>query len=315
MLDGHALNPGDLSWEALEALGAVTVHPRTPAEATVQRLNDAGAALTNKARITASDLSNLPKLRYIGIMATGQDNVDVAAATAQGVTVTNVPSYSTDSVAQLVFGLLLELCLHPGAHSQAVHSGQWEQSPDFSFNVSPLSELSGKTFGIAGYGRIGRRTARIAAAFGMRVLVSLRRSSTQAREPDVEFVEWEELLARSDVVSLHCPLTPDTAGLIGREALEKMKPGALLINTARGGLLDEVAVAEALSSGRLGGAGLDVLSREPPSSENPLIRAPRCVITPHIGWATREARMRLMTQVAENLRAYLEGRPVNVVSG
>ncbi|MCC6485049.1 MAG: D-2-hydroxyacid dehydrogenase [Armatimonadetes bacterium] len=315
VLDGYCLNPGDLSWAALEALGDVTVYPRTAAQETVVRLRGAQVALTNKAVISAEDINQLPDLRYIGVLATGYNNVDVAAASRQAITVTNVPSYSTDSVAQLTIALLLELCLHAGDHSQAVHRGEWESSPDFSFRLSPLTELTGKTMGIIGYGRIGRASARIARAFGMRVLVTGRPGvSLSVPHMGVEPVSLEALLGHSDFVSLHCPLTPETAQIISTQTLELMKPGSFLINTSRGGLIDEEAVSKALHSGHLGGAGLDVLSTEPPSSDNPLLHAPRCIITPHIAWATKQARERMIHEACSNLRAFLSGSPINVVS-
>lgn len=310
VLDGYTLNPGDLSWTALEQFGELTVHDRTaPGEVATRAIN-ADLLLTNKTPVTAETIANLPKLKYIGVLATGYNIVDVAAARAAGIVVTNVPGYSTASVAQLAFSLLLELCLRVQRHSDAVYAGQWTSSPDFCFTVSPLVELQGKTLGIVGMGDIGQAVAAIGRAFGMNIIASSR-----TRKP-LDGVEWRELLdllAEADAVSLHCPLTPDTQRLIRQETIARMKPTALLINTSRGGLIDEADLAAALNDGRIGGAGLDVLSAEPPSADNPLLQARNCVITPHIAWATREARGRLMDIAASNIEAFLSGKPKNTV--
>lgn len=311
VLDGYALNPGDLDWGPLRALGNLTVYDRTPPELVLERAEGAAALLTNKTPLPAAVLSRLPELRYIGVLATGYNVVDVAFAEKRGIVVTNVPDYSTYSVAQLAFALLLELCNQVQVHNAAVHAGEWTSSPDFCFAKTPLAELYGKTFGIIGFGAIGRQAARIAAAFGMRV-VTVNRGKRYPEEP--EYLALNELLAQSDVVSLHCPLTPETAGLINKETLRRMKPTALLINTSRGGLVVERDLADALNEGRIAGAGLDVLSVEPPPADNPLLSARNCIITPHIAWATREARVRLMTAAVDNLRAFQDGRRQNVVS-
>lgn len=314
VLDGYTLNPGDLSWDELGKLGDLTVYDRTPDELIVPRSAGAEILLTNKTPVSDQTIDQLPDLRYIGVLATGYDVVDVAAAGKRGIVVTNVPAYGTPSVAEMVFALLFELVRHVQLHSDVVRDGEWRRSPDFSFWKTPQIELSGKTMGIICLGRIGRHVARIADAFGMRVLASdLHRDNP----PALEYFEWAEtpdLLARSDVVSLHCALTCDTQGLINRENLARMKPGAFVINTARGKLVNDADLAEALNSGRLAGAGLDVLSTEPPSPENPLLTARNCVITPHIAWATREARERLMKIAVENVKAFLGGKAVNVVA-
>jgi glycerate dehydrogenase len=313
VLDGHTANPGDLSWAPLEALGACEVHPRTPVGEIVARCVDADAVITNKAPLTRDTLSRLPQLRYIGVSATGTDVVDRAAAREYGITVTNVPGYGTPAVAQLVFALILELTHHTGHHARTVRDGRWSACPDFSYQDRPLIELSGRTLGIIGFGDIGRAVARIGLAFDMRVLASRRQWDADA-PPGVTPATTDEVLAGSDVVTLHCPLTAETTGLINQRTLALMKPSAFLINTGRGPLIDETALACALGDGRLAGAGLDVLSTEPPPPDNPLLHARNCLITPHLGWATREARHRLIQAVAGNLRAFLEGRPVHVVN-
>ncbi|MCP5523090.1 MAG: D-2-hydroxyacid dehydrogenase [Verrucomicrobiales bacterium] len=313
VLDGYTMNPGDLSWEGLEALGEVVVHPRTPAARLIERARDAEVLLTNKVVLDRAALEQLPRVRYIGVTATGYNVVDLQAAGERGIVVTNVPAYSTAAVVQLTFALLFELTHQVGHHAGAVRDGRWATCPDFSFTDFPLLELDGKRFGIVGHGNIGRAVARVASALGMSVLVHTRTPAADTHFP-ARFVGLPELLRESDVVSLHCPLTAQTAGLINRERLGWMKRGALLLNTGRGPLLDEAAVAEALVSGQLGGAGLDVLGSEPPAVDNPLLRAPNCFITPHLGWATTAARTRLMSVAVENLRAFLGGRPANVVT-
>jgi glycerate dehydrogenase len=309
VLDGYALNPGDLSWDGLRALGELTVHDRTAAEETAARVQGAGALFTNKTALPGDLLKTLPGLRYIGVLATGYNIVDVAAAKALGITVTNIPTYGTASVAQHAFALLLELALHVGLHEEAVRNGEWAASADWCFNKTPLIELSGKTMGIVGYGRIGRTTAAIARAFGMKVVAH---DAIQSAD-DVEWLPIEELLRVSDVVSLHCPLTPETNGLMNAARLKLMKPTAFLLNTSRGPLVVDQDLADALNSGVIAGAGLDVLSIEPPRTGNPLIGAKNCIVTPHMAWATREARARLMEIAVENLKAFLAGKPVNTV--
>ncbi|WP_145947423.1 D-2-hydroxyacid dehydrogenase [Paenibacillus sp. Y412MC10] len=314
VLDGHTLNPGDLSWDELGKLGSVTVYERTPAGLIQERIGNAEIVLTNKTPLTREVLEAAENLRYVGVLATGYNVVDIEAAAARGITVTNVPAYGTESVAQFVFALLLELCHQIGRHGDSVRSGDWAKAVDFSYTLTPQIELWGKTMGIVGYGRIGRQVARLAEAFGMRVLVSGREGKAGGNEDSgVRRVPLEQLLAESDVVSLHCPLTAETEGLINRERLALMKPSAFLINTARGGLLQEQDVADALNEGRLAGAALDVLAAEPPAADHPLVHAPRCIITPHMAWAAVEARERLMSIAAGNVAAFLEGRPVNTV--
>ncbi|OXM83739.1 D-2-hydroxyacid dehydrogenase [Paenibacillus rigui] len=313
VLDGYTLNPGDLSWRGLEALGQVTVYDRTAAEDIIERASQADIVLTNKTPLSAGTLAQLPKLKYIGVLATGYNIVDTQAASARDIVVTNVPAYSSHSVAQLVFALLLELCHRVQLHSDAVHQGEWTRSIDFCFTKSPLTELAGKTIGLIGLGQIGFQTSVIARAFGMRVLAV---GSGRTAPPPTEGVEWvtlEELLTASDVVSLHCPLTSATERLINGERLAFMKPTAFLINTSRGGLVAEADLAEALNSGKLAGAGLDVLSAEPPAADNPLLQARNCIITPHIAWATKEARERLMNIAVNNVARYMQGSAVNVV--
>ncbi|MGM9604022.1 MAG: D-2-hydroxyacid dehydrogenase [Faecousia sp.] len=310
ILDGAALNPGDLSWEALAQFGEYTVYPRTDTvQEAIRRIGTSEIVLINKTPITREILDACPSVRYIGVLATGYNVVDCQAAREKGIPVTNVPSYGTDAVAQFTMALLLEICHRIGLHDAAVHQGQWERSPVFSFWLTPQSELAGKTMGIIGLGRIGTAVARLAQAFGMRVIAHSR-----TEKEGFDCVDLDTLLARSDVVSLHCPLFPQTQRLIRRQTLEKMKDGAILLNTSRGGLLDEADVAEALHSGKLRAAALDVVSQEPILSTNPLLHAPNCIMTPHMAWAPTESRQRLMDCVAENLRCFLAGEPQNVVN-
>lgn len=312
VLDGYTLNPGDIGWDDLQALGDVTVYERTSPADVVSRAAGARAVYTNKTRIGPREIDALPELEFIGVLATGYNIVDVAYAAQKGVTVCNIPTYGTASVAQFVFALILELCHHVQNHSDRVHAGAWTSCRDFCFWDSPLIELSGKTLGIVGCGRIGLETARIGAAFGMKLLGCDSRP-VQTKLPGFSQVALPELLSQSDFISLHCPLFPETEGMIDRGALALVKPSAFLINTSRGPLVDEAALCEALREGRLAGAALDVLSAEPPSAANPLLNAPNCIITPHIAWGTREARVRLMKTAAENLSAFLAGTPQNVV--
>lgn len=313
VLDGYALNPGDLSWEPLRALGECVIYDRTPDSEILARAQGAAAVLTNKTPLRTGTLTALPDLRYIGVLATGYDVIDVAQAARQNILVTNVPEYSTDSVAQMTFALLLELVSHVGLHSEAVMRGEWSSSPDFCFWRKPGVELSGKTLGLVGYGRIGRRVGAIAQAFGMKLTVT----STHRPADLPSGATWdtlESVLAQSDVVSLHCPLRPETRNLINAARIGQMKPGAFLINTSRGALVVEEDLAAALRSGRLAGAALDVLTNEPPRTPGPLIGAPHCIITPHIAWATREARSRLLQSAVENLKMWCDGTPQNAVS-
>lgn len=313
ILDGHTINPGDLSWEVILQQGECTVYERTPKELVAERCRDAKAVLTSKAIFTREVMESLPKLSYIGVLATGYNVVDVQAARERGITVTNIPAYSTQSVAQMVFALLLQLCCHVKEHSDSVKSGAWSACEDFCYWNSPMIELAGKTLGIVGFGMIGQQTARVANALGMKV-AAFGRQRKQVDGIDYQWIDsLDELLVRSDVISLHCPLTEDTNGMINAERLRLMKPSAFLINTARGPLIEENALADALNSKRIAGAALDVLGAEPPAADNPLFRAKNCIITPHIAWATKEARTRLINTAGENLKAYLEGSPVNTV--
>jgi glycerate dehydrogenase len=314
VLDGHVLNPGDNSWSPLQALGRLTVFERTSPAELIDRARDALIVLTNKTPIDGACLAQLPKLRGVCVLATGVNVVDVVAARTRGIPVCNVPSYGTESVAQHVFALLLELCHHVGLHDRAVHAGEWSQSPDFAFWKRPLLELDGKILGIVGYGQIGSRVAHIGSAFGMQVWATRPRPRPGL---DVDAPTWKttaEIFAGADVVSLHCPLTAATDKLVGTAALASMKPEALLINTARGGLVDEPALRAALEQRQLAGAALDVLAAEPMRPDCPLRSAPNCVITPHVAWTSLRARRRLMTVTAENVRALLAGSPINVVN-
>lgn len=313
VLDGYTLNPGDLDWSGLQALGELTVYERTSESEIVERAAQADIVLTNKTPLSAQTLGQLPKLRYVGVLATGYNIVDVQAAKAQGIIVTNVPAYSTHSVAQLVFALVLEFCHRVQRHSDSVLQGDWAGSRDFSYSVSPLMELSGQTMGLIGLGQIGKQTALIAGAMGMKVIATGSGRTVPQPVEGIEWVSLEELLQRADVVSLHCPLTPTTNGLMNAERIALMKPTAILINTARGGLLNEADVAQALNEDRLAGAGLDVLTVEPPKSDNPLLHAKNVIITPHIAWATKEARARLMTVATQNAQAFVQDQPVNVI--
>lgn len=312
ILDTLGEYPAPFSWEPISEIAPCEKHERTPADNVLERASEATILLTNKTPVTRATIDALPRLRYIGVLATGYNIVDAAAARARGIPVTNVPDYGTPSVAQATFALLLELTNRVGHHAEGVRKGRWCESADFCFWDFPLIELAGHTFGVVGYGRIGRAVARIASAFGMRVLAAAR---AQGRPDGVaEFTSVETLFHESDVVSLHCPLTPETQGLVDATRLASMKAGAYLINTGRGPLVDEPALAMALESGRLAGAGLDVLSVEPPRPNNPLLRAPNCIITPHVAWATVEARKRLVEVAAANICAFLAGKPQNVVN-
>jgi glycerate dehydrogenase len=308
------MNPGDLSWDGLSKLGDLVTYDRTEPGLILERSLGAEMLLANKTVLTAAVIESLPDLRYIGLTSTGTNVVDLGAAWRRGVVVTHVPAYSTPSVAQFVFAFILEFCHHVHDHSDAVYAGEWVRNPDFCFWNYPQVELDGKTIGIIGLGSIGRRVASIASAFGMRVLAANR---SRSNPPTIEHFEWAEipdLLRRSDFVSVHVPLNSETDGLIDRDSLSLMKSTAILINTGRGPLVVEQDLADALNSGRIAGAALDVLSVEPPPMDNPLLSAKNCLITPHIAWATREARARLMQVVVDNVKAFLAGDPVNVVS-
>lgn len=314
ILDGHAINPGDLNWDALRCLGELEVFDRTPEDAIVTRAGEADVLLTVRTPLSARTLKQLKRLRYVGAIFTGYDEIDLKAARELNILVTNVPTYGTASVAQLVFALLLELCHHVALHSAATHAGEWSRSPDFSFWKTPLVELQGKTMGIVGFGRIGRHAAEIAKAMGMRVIAADAGRKEAPDWPGFRWCDVDELMAVADVVSLHCPLLPQTRGIVNASSLSKMRPGSFLINTSRGPLVVEQDLADALNDGRLAGAAVDVLSSEPPPLDNPLLRAKNCIVTPHIAWATKEARIRLIESAAANLRGFLDGRPVNVVN-
>jgi len=314
VLDGYTLNPGDLTWKDLEALGQCTVYDRTSPQETVSRAKDAEMVLTNKTVLSSDVIKLLARLKYIGVLATGYNVVDIEAARNSGIPVTNVPAYSTPSVAQMVFAHLLNLTQHVAHHAETVRCGRWTCNPDFCYWDTPLVELAGLTMGIIGFGRIGQATARLALAFGMKVIAY--DIATPSRMPEgCQFVELEEIFRVSDVISLHCPLTPQTEKIINKERLELMKKTAYLVNTSRGALVDEQALAQALNNERIAGAGLDVLSTEPPDRNNPLLQAKNCYITPHIAWATRAARKRLLKVVVDNVASFLAGRPQNVVNG
>ncbi len=314
VLDGYTENPGDLSWDGLTSCGELTVYDRTPAELTAERIGDAEAVYTNKTPITEEILDRCPGIRFIGTLATGYNVVDVKAAAERGIPVCNIPGYGTAAVAQFTMGLLLELCHHIGAHSESVKAGEWSACPDFCYWKFPQMELAGKTMGIIGYGSIGREVGRLAHAFGMRVLANARTRRPELETDWCRYAELDELFAQSDVISLHCPLFPETEGLINRDSIAKMKEGVLILNTARGPLIVEKDLREALDAGKVGGAALDVVSKEPIEPENPLLGAENIIFTPHIAWAPRESRQRLMDIAVENLRAFMRGTPVNVVN-
>ena len=314
LLDAYAAHPGDLSWDGLREFGEVTVYDRTAPKDVLARIGDAEVVYVNKVRLDEQTLRQCENLKLVSVLATGYNVVDTAAAKELGILVCNSPSYSTASVAQLTIAHLLELCSHVGALSDACHSGRWAACPDFCFWDAPLMELSGKTMGIIGYGTIGRAVGAIAQALGMRLLVNARHSDPALESPTCRYAPLEELLAQSDVVTLHCPQTPETTGLIDRARIAQMKDGALLLNTSRGGLIVEQDLADALCSGKLRGAAVDVVSQEPIRPENPLLSAPNCLMTPHVAWAPLEARQRLLAIAKENLAAYCSGSPINVVN-
>lgn len=316
VLDGYTENPGDLSWEGLERLGELTVYERTPHDDSMiqSRIGDAALIFTNKTPLSAAVIQASQNLRYIGVLATGYNVVDIRAAKKQKIVVSNIPSYGTAAVAQFAIGLLLEICHHIGYHSDVVHQGKWEACPDWCFWDYPLIELDGKTMGIIGFGRIGQQTARLAAALGMKILAYDSYQVPGLAGQEVRYVTLEELLGESDVISLHCPLFPDTEGIINRDTIAKMKDGVIILNNSRGQLVVEEDLAAALISGKVGAAGLDVVSTEPIRGGNPLLKAPNCIITPHISWASRESRQRLMDLAVENAAAFLDGHPQNVVN-
>ncbi len=314
ILDGYTLNPGDLNWDVLKKLGDVTVHDRTPADKVVERASDAEIVFTNKTPVSEDALNHLPKLKFIGVLATGYNIVNTEVAKQRGVIVSNVPGYGTTSVVQMTFALLLELCLHVQRHSDAVMDGKWARSADWCFWDYPLVELAGKTIGIIGFGRIGQQVGDVASAFGMNIIGSSRTQTDQSHRKNFQWADVPKLLEQSDVVSIHCPLFPETKGLINKESLQRMKRSSFLLNTSRGPIIVDEDLADALNNDVIAGAGIDVLSVEPPSKDNPLFKAKNCIITPHIAWATKEARERLMDITVNNLTAFINGNPVNVVN-
>ncbi len=315
VLDGYCENPGDLSWAPLEQFGEVVVYDRTPdtKEAVVERLKDADILVGNKNNITGEIMDACPNLKYIAVQATGYNVIDVAAAKERGIPVSNVPTYGTMAVAQHTMALLLEITNLVGHHNDRVHAGRWAEGPDWCFWDSPLMELDGKTMGIIGFGKIGQQTAKMAKAFGMNILATGSRPNDEGRAIG-EYVEMDELLAKSDVISLHCPLFPNTKGIICKENIDKMKDGVIILNSSRGPLIVEEDLAEALRSGKVKAAAVDVVSSEPMTNDNPLLTAPNCIITPHIAWAPKEARQRIMDTTAKNIEAFLSGNPINVVN-
>lgn len=314
VLDGYCENPGDLSWSGFEALGEFICYDRTPAEEIAARIGDADAVIINKTPISRETMDACPNLRYIGVLATGYNVVDTGAASEKGIVVTNIPTYGTDSVAQFAFAMLLEICHHVAHHSQAVHEGRWEHNADWCFWDYPLIELAGKTMGIIGFGRIGRAVGRLANAFGMRVLAYDTYRDLSLESEALRYAELDALFAESDVISLHCPLFPQTQGIINAANIAKMKDGVILLNNSRGPLIVEQDLADALNSGKIAYAGVDVVSTEPIHGDNPLLKAKNCLITPHISWAPKESRARLMDIAVDNLRAFSEGKAVNVVN-
>ena len=315
VLDGYTENPGDLSWDSLREFGELTVYDRTGSEdEVIERIGDAQVVFVNKVPISKRVLEACPNIRFISVLATGYNVIDCRAAAEKGIPVSNVPTYGTAAVAQFAIALLLEVCHHVAHHSQAVHQGRWASNPDWCFWDSPLIELQGKTMGIIGFGRIGQATGRIARALGMRVLATGSRPCPEG-EAIAEYTDLDTLLANSDVIALHCPLFPETAGIINRETIAKMKDGVILLNSARGGLVVEQDLADALNSGKVAAAGLDVVSTEPIQGDNPLLKAKNCIITPHIAWGSKESRQRIMDCTVKNVQAFLAGKPVNTVNG
>ncbi len=313
ILDGYTENPGDLSWEGFENLGELTVYDRTPVEKTIERIGDADIVLVNKAPISRETLEACKNIKYIGVLATGYNIVDIEATKERGIPVSNIPTYGTDAVGQFVIALLLEICHHIGHHSQAVREGRWEHNDDWCFWDYPLIELSGKTMGIIGLGRIGKTTGKIAKALGMKVIAYDEYQNDEGRQI-VEYVDLDNLFKLSDVICLHCPLFPSTQGIINKDTIAKMKDGVIIINNSRGQLIVEQDLADALNSGKVYAAGVDVVSTEPIKSDNPLLSAKNCIITPHISWAPKESRQRLMDIAVENLKAFLKGNPINIVN-
>jgi glycerate dehydrogenase len=313
ILDGYTENPGDLSWEGFEKLGDLTVYDRTPGEKIIERIGSAEAVIVNKTPIDKKVLEACPTIKYVGVLATGYNVVDTNAAKEKGIVVCNIPTYGTDAVGQFAIALLLEICHHAQHHSNAVHEGRWENNKDWCFWDYPLIELAGKKMGVIGFGRIGQTTGRIAKALGMEVIAYDEYESDAGREL-AQYVSLDKLFADADVISLHCPLFPSTQGMINKENIAKMKDGVIIINNSRGPLVNEADLAEALNSGKVYAAGLDVVSTEPIKGNNPLLKAKNCIITPHISWAPKESRKRLMDIAVNNLAAFIAGKPINVVN-
>ena len=313
VLDGYTENPGDLSWDGIRALGELTVYERTRPEEIASRVADAEIIVTNKVPITRELLEQCPGIRYVSVLATGYNVVDLTAAAERGIPVSNVPAYGTAAVGQFAIGMLLEICCQIGLHDRSVHNGDWAACPDFTYHKTPLIELAGKTMGIIGFGRIGRQTGAIAKAMGMRVLATGSRPCDEGAAI-AEYVDMDTLLGRSDVISLHCPLFPETTGVINRDSIRRMKDGVIILNTARGPLIVEEELAQALNSGKVYAAGLDVVSQEPIRADNPLLTARNCFLTPHIAWASRECRQRIMEVTEGNIRSFLQGNVQNRVN-
>lgn len=314
VLDGYTLNPGDLTWEGLGKLGELTVYDRIPEDKILERIGNAEIVYTNKTPLTRDTLRKVPSVKFVGVLATGYNVVDTTAAKELGIIVTNIPTYGTTAVAQFVFALLLEICHHVWVHNEEVKKGTWTNCSDFCFWNYPLIELAGKTMGIIGFGRIGQATAQIARSFGMKVLAYDEYQNKSLENETLKYAALDELLAGSDVISLHCPLFESTRGIINKNTIAKMKDGVIIINTSRGPLVVEEDLAEALNSGKVYGAAVDVVSSEPIKTDNPLMTARNCIVTPHIAWAPKESRARLMNIAVENLEAFLKGEPINVVN-
>jgi len=314
ILDGYTENPGDLSWEGFEKLGTLTVYDRTPDDEILHRIRDTEIVITNKTPLTAETIAACPKMKYIGVLATGFNVVDTEAAENRGIPVTNIPTYGTAAVAQFAMALLLEICHHVWHHSETVHAGKWTKNPDFCYWDYPLIELDGKTMGIIGFGRIGQAVGKLAQAFGMKILAYDAYQNPELENEHCRYADLDELLRESDVISLHAPLLPDTEGIINKDSIAKMKDSVIILNNSRGPLIVEKDLREALDSGKVYAAGLDVVSSEPIQADNPLLGAKNCIITPHISWAPRESRQRLMDIAVNNLKSFLDGNPVNVVN-
>src|SRR5690606_23537147 len=316
VLDGYTLNPGDLTWEGLKQFGDLKVYDRTDfnPKTIIETIGDAEVVFTNKVPLSKEILSQVPNLKYIGVLATGYNIIDIETANELNILVTNIPDYGTASVAQFTMGLLLEMCHHIGDHNQAVKDGEWTKSLDFCFWKTPLMELSGKTMGIIGFGRIGQATAKVAQAFGLNILAYNRSKDYSLESDTCRYVELDELFGKSDIISLHCPLTESTEGIINKHNISKMQDGVMLINTSRGGLIVEADLKEGLNSEKIAYAAVDVVSSEPIKEDNPLLKAKNCIITPHIAWATKESRTRMMGIVSDNLKAYISGTPINVIN-